>query len=80
MELDGIVSTKNLPPLTANTTDADPLQKAKMRNQIALRKTAAALIGTDVDPRNQIRRGEASVATICILDLVQFRQLFIFGQ
>lgn len=60
VELDGNLSIKNLSPLPPKTTDADPLQKVKMMNQIAQRKVAAKLIGTDIDPRNQIRRGEVS--------------------
>eukprot|EP00804_Cyclotella_cryptica_P008016 CCRYP_004535-RA/>CCRYP_004535-RA protein AED:0.24 eAED:0.24 QI:799/1/1/1/1/0.75/4/201/418 len=64
VELDGVVSLNNLPPLpTEPPNDADPVQnatlKSKATRQLAARKAATQLIRTDVDPRPQIRRGEA---------------------
>mmetsp|Transcript_18446 Transcript_18446/g.38210 ORF Transcript_18446/g.38210 Transcript_18446/m.38210 type:complete len:589 (-) Transcript_18446:607-2373(-) len=69
VELDGCV-TVELPELPEPTPqeqskiDAnDPVQKAiykaKLERAKKLRKSAAYLVKTDIDPRNQIRRGEA---------------------
>jgi hypothetical protein len=58
VELDGIITLKNLPSLPEKSPNMDALQRAKMTSAIAGRKMASRLVETDIDPRNQIRRGE----------------------
>eukprot|EP00956_Cyclotella_meneghiniana_P015851 scaffold24638_cov48-Cyclotella_meneghiniana.AAC.3 len=59
VELDGIVTQKNLPQLPDMTPTTDPIERSKIKSLLAQRRVASRLITTDVDPTNQIRRGEA---------------------
>ena len=64
VELDGCVTLANMPPIPLEPTDkTDSVQMATYRAAVArtlhVRKLHSRLINTDIDPRIQIRRGEA---------------------
>lgn len=60
IELDGCV-TVDLPPLPAEPEDVAQMAayKQELFRQQHIRRATSHLIKTDIDPRNQIRRGEA---------------------
>jgi hypothetical protein len=64
VELDGIVNINHVQPLPQKPPNLppnqEPIYRAQLARALSTRKIGSKLIATDVDPRNQIRRGEVS--------------------